>query len=126
MSWFGSIFSWWNGATFGTRMSIAGARAVGRDGDGNAYYTSADGKRRWVVYNGVVDASRIPPDWHLWMHGSLRSPPSEKPLAAPRWVKPPQPNLTGTPRAHMPSGSLAKVGRRARATGDYEAWTPDA
>lgn len=120
-----SLFTWWNGSTFGTRLSVAGARAVGTDAAGNRYFVSANGAKRWVVYNGIVDASRIPPDWHLWMHGADMPPPSDRPLAAPKWTKAPQPNLTGTPAAHMPSGALAKSGRRSRATGDYEAWTPD-
>jgi len=36
-----------------------------------------------------------------------------------------QPNLTGTPDAYRPSGSLAKGGARPPATGDYQAWKPD-
>ena len=125
MSFFTGIFSWWNGASFGARLSAAAATEVGRDADGNIYY--ADGKgRRFVTYNGVADASRIPPDWHLWMHGADMPPPSQTPVATPRWVKPPVPNLTGTAAAHMPSGALAREASRARATGDYEAWEPDA
>jgi NADH:ubiquinone oxidoreductase subunit len=36
------------------------------------------------------------------------------------------PNATGTPKAYRPQGALERGGRRAAATGDYEAWTPDA
>ena len=125
--WLNNLLTWWNGATPGTRLMISrSGRAVGEDEYGNRYYVSRDGKRRWVLYAGEADASRIPPDWHLWMHGADMPPPSERPLVAPGWAKAAQPNLTGTAQAHMPSGSLAKVGNRARATGDYEAWTPDA
>ena len=74
---------------------------------------------------GEADASRIPPDWHLWMHGADMPPPSDRPLAAPKWTKAPQPNLTGTPLAWRPPGSLANDGKRPAATGDYEAWTPE-
>jgi NADH:ubiquinone oxidoreductase subunit len=124
MSLFSPIFTWWNGSTWGTRRTVSGASEVGRDASGNAYYTR--GTRRFVVYHGYADASDIPPDWHLWMHGADMPPPSLQPLTVPRWVKPPLPNLTGTPKAHMPSGALARSGVRARATGDYEAWEPDA
>ena len=120
------IFTWWNGSTWGTRRSVAGGNEVGRDGAGNIYYASRKGAKRWVVYSGYADASTIPPDWHLWMHGADMPPPSEQPLSVPRWVKPAQANLTGTAAAHMPSGALAREGIRARATGDYEAWSPDA
>ncbi len=124
MSFFTRIFTWWNGSTWGTRRTIAGSTEVGRDVFGNIYYTR--GPRRFVTYHAYADASDIPPDWHLWMHGADMPPPSQQPLVVPRWVKPPMPNLTGTPQAHMPSGALARSGVRARATGDYEAWSPDA
>lgn len=123
MSLLTRLFTWWNGASAGTRIGLSRAREAGRDAAGNVYYVRPGG-RRMVIYNGVVDASRIPPDWHLWMHGADIPPPSDRPIAVPAWVKPHQPNLTGTPRAHMPQGALAKAGVRARATGDYEPWSP--
>ena len=54
MSILASIFTWWNGATIGTRLFTArkGVR-VGEDGQGNVYYRSRDGKRRWVIYNEI-------------------------------------------------------------------------
>jgi len=124
MSLLNRTITWWNGTTFGARLSLRGATEVGRDGAGNIYYAEKKGVRRWVAYNGIVDASRIPPDWHLWMHGADMPPPSKQPLPTQRWVKPPVANLTGTAAAHMPSGALEKSGVRARATGDYEAWSP--
>jgi NADH:ubiquinone oxidoreductase subunit len=33
--------------------------------------------------------------------------------------------MTGTPFAYHPQGSILRGGRRARATGDYEPWTPE-
>ena len=35
------------------------------------------------------------------------------------------PNLSGTPLAWKPQGSLAAEARRPAATGDYEAWKPE-
>ena len=35
------------------------------------------------------------------------------------------PNLSGTPGAYRPRGSLAALGERPAATGDYEAWEPE-
>ena len=45
---------------------------VGEDEFGNRYYRTKGGKidpslgfeRRWVIYNGVAEASTIPPSWH--------------------------------------------------------------
>jgi NADH:ubiquinone oxidoreductase subunit len=125
------IFTWWNGATLGALFDI-GRRGVfvGKDEQGNRYYEerrpSLEGrKRRYVIYVGVAEASRVPPDWHAWMHHITAEPPTEAPLKRQKWEQPHLPNLTGTVRAYRPKGSLARGGVRAHASADYEAWTPD-
>jgi NADH:ubiquinone oxidoreductase subunit len=120
------LYTWWKG------------QLVGTDEFGNQYYREKGDRptvkgggmlsreRRWVIYNGEVEASRVPPEWHAWLHHTVETPP---PSGAPKrrypWQKPHQPNLTGTPLAYRPPGSLLRGGRRARATGDYEPWTPE-
>jgi NADH:ubiquinone oxidoreductase subunit len=49
------------------------------------------------------------------------------PESRPRypWEKPHQPNMTGTPQAYRPAGSILRGGMRAPSTGDYEPWTPE-
>ena len=69
---------------------------VGEDEQGNIYYQTADGKRRWVIYNGEMEASRVTPDWHGWLHHTWDEPPTEAPLKHKAWEKPHQENLTGT------------------------------
>ena len=81
-------------------------------------------ERRWVIYDGEVEASRVPPDWHAWLHGLSDQPPSEAPLPAKSWEKPHEANPTGTSGRYLPPGSLAKGGKRPTATGDYEPWRP--
>jgi NADH:ubiquinone oxidoreductase subunit len=127
MGLLGKIFTWWDGATIGTMLdSWRHGEAVGEDSLGNRYYRAKDGKRRWVIYNGSNDASRVPPEWHGWLHGTFDELP-EKVLPAPRpWLAEPQPNLTGTASAYRPAGALERGGKRAAATGDYEAWRPGA
>ena len=123
-----NIFTWWNGPGYGTRiMTRRTGREVGRDDQGNIYYRSGAGRteRRWVIYNGIPEASRIPPEWHGWMHKTVALPPTERPLTPRIWEQPWSPNPTGTATAHVPSGSLDAGGRRARATGDYVAWSPE-
>jgi NADH:ubiquinone oxidoreductase subunit len=120
------IFVWWRGATLGTLLTtLLYGKYVGTDQYGNRYYQTANGKRRWVLYNGTVEASRVPPDWHGWLHHTFQDPPTVAPLKAKSWEKQHEPNLSGTPAAYRPQGSLAKSGRRPRATGDYEAWKPE-
>ena len=41
------------------------------------------------------------------------------------WQKPHLPNATGTAASYRPPGHDYEGGHRARATGDYEAWTPE-
>ena len=124
-------FTWWNGATIGTMIyGLRGKRQVGEDGLGNTYWeggTTPQGTtRRWVIYKGANDTSRVPPDWFSWLHHQIADVPDQS-LPAPRqWQKPAVPNMTGTAFAYRPLGALEKGGNRASATGDYEAWSPDA
>ena len=122
----GKIFTWWDGATIGTSLySARRGTKVGEDRLGNVYYSGKDG-RRWVIYNGPNDASRVPPEWHGWLHHTFDDVP-ESFLPPPRiWEKEATPNLTGTPLVYRPQGALGAGDRRAAATGDYEAWSPDA
>ena len=98
---------------------------MGTDDFGNRYYQNKGGSRRWVVYNGTVEASRVPPDWHGWLHHTYAEPPTKAPFQVRSFEKPHQPNLTGTEGAYKPGGSLSKGASRPPATGDYQAWKPD-
>ena len=123
------LFTWWDGATVGTLLfSKLHGEAVGTDAAGNTYYRKKgkDGapERRWVIYSGANDASRIPAEWHGWLHGNVAGAP-ESNLPPPRiWEADYTPNATGTANAYRPQGALERGGKRAAATGDYEAWTP--
>ena len=102
---------------------------VGADEAGNRYFRdrrSARGgrERRWVLYAGEAEASRVPPDWHSWLHHTTATPPGVAPPPPPPWRKEHLPNATGTPDAYRPPGHLLAGGRRDRATGDYEPWQP--
>ncbi len=120
------LFTWWNGQTIGTRLFTARkGQRVGEDAEGNVFYQTADGKRRWVIFNGVAEASRIPPDWHGWMHHTYDKPPTEAPLPKKPWEKPHKANLTGSDGAYRPPGSLETPAQRPRVSGDYEAWAPE-
>jgi NADH:ubiquinone oxidoreductase subunit len=117
------LFTWWNGQTLNTQFFTwrKGVR-VGEDGAGNVFYETRDGKRRWVIFNGLAEASRVTAEWHGWLHHTFKEPPTKKPLAHKVWEKPHQENLTGTPKAYAPAGSLRSNAPVARS--DYEAWQP--
>jgi NADH:ubiquinone oxidoreductase subunit len=126
MTFLRSIFIWWRGATLGTLFTTwFSGEAVGTDQFGNRYYQSKRG-RRWVIYNGTVEASRVPPEWHGWLHHTFKNPPTETPLpAAKPWELEHRVNMSGTDGAYHPQGSLAATGVRPPATGDYQAWKPE-
>ena len=63
------IFTWWNSQTFGTQLwTTLYGEFVGDDEFGNRYYRTKNGKidptlgfeRRWVIYAGIAEASKIP------------------------------------------------------------------
>lgn len=118
------VFTWWDGQTFGTQLwTWRKGTKVGEDALGNTYYTNADKSRRWVIYNGPMEASRIAPDWHGWLHHTWDETPEAVPLAHKTWEKPHLANMTGTVAAYAPAGSLRRSAPAERS--DYEAWTPE-
>ena len=103
---------------------------VGSDRFGNIYYRDRNARqgareRRWVLYAGEPDASKVPPEWHAWLHHTTKDPLPEKssPYHKP-WQQEHIPNLSGSAQAYRPPGHQYAGGRRVRATGDYEPWTP--
>ncbi len=102
---------------------------VGTDEFGNRYYRGKGKKlqgreRRWVVYQGRPEASKVPSEWHAWLHHTVEEPLTEEAAKSRSWQQPHRPNLTGTANAYRPDGHEFKGGQRAAATGDYEAWSP--
>ena len=116
--------TWWNGATLNTLLHTwrKGVK-VGEDEEGNRFYRTRDGKRRWVIFNGEAEASRIGADWHGWLHHTFDELPSEQPLKHKAWEQPHQENLTGTMLAYAPAGSIRASEPAKRR--DYEAWKPE-
>ena len=119
------IFGWWHVGSIGTLIHtfFKGVK-IGEDSQGNKYYVSKNGNKRWVIYNGEIEASRIQPEWHAWLHKIIDETPLEKPRTIKSWEKDHLPNQTGTINAYSPSGALSEGGHRKTTTGDYEAWTP--
>lgn len=118
-------------ATIGTRIYTAlHGRLVGKDSFGNAYYearaqrTSTGHKKRWVMYTGAPEASKVPPHWHGWLHYTTDAVPQESDATPYSWVKPAQQNMTGTKFAYVPAGHVSRGGMREKSTADYEAWKP--
>lgn len=118
------LLTWWESQTIGTQLYTwrKGVR-VGSDESGNVFYSTPDGKRRWVIYDGQIEASRITPEWHGWLHHTFEHPPTKDPLPRHEWQIGHQENLTGTHAAYVPPGSLHHD-LPGQGPG-YKAWRPD-
>ncbi len=101
---------------------------VGTDRFGNVYFEGKreqaiyGRKRRWVIFNGVAEPTKVPPEWHAWLHHVTAAPLDEKKQHP--WQEEHRPNLTGTPQAWRPAGHDYAGGQRRVTGGDYQAWTP--
>ena len=118
INFFKQIFTWWHKQTIGTFFyTLFTGKLIGKDQFGNKYYSNSSGKR-WVIYKNYIESTKIPPEWHLWIH-FLKNTPLDN-LNKYDWKKPHEENLTGTSRAHKPEGSLAsdsqKIGKK------YDVW----
>lgn len=104
-------------------------RPVGTDQFGNRYFTEKQnpktGKaKRWVLYKGKAEPSKVPPEWHGWLHYTIDTPPTLRTIRHHDWEKPHLPNLTGTKGAYVPPGHISRGGQHEPTTADYQAWKP--
>ena len=110
------IFTWWNSQTLGTFLyTIFFGKLVGRDEFGNKYYQNRKGKR-WVIYKGEINASKITSDWFSWIHHTVNTIPTEKKMEKYSWQKPHRPNLTGTDSAYYPNKNKDAIEKK------YKSW----
>ena len=132
MGVFREIFAWWTGNSWGNRYMVwRHGRYVGADDLGNRYFQQRRGvgplgrQRRWVVYRDLAEASKVPPEWHGWLHHTHDTPPTDGAYQPRPWQQPHRPNQTGTPDAYRPPGSILGRAERPPTGGDYQAWKPD-
>ena len=119
-------------ATIGTKLfTFISGQYVGKDEFGNKYYqarkTPKTGRRkRWVMYKGMPEPSKVPPHWHGWLHYTVDTPPVEGvPVSKHAWQKPHLPNATGTDARYLPQGHVLKGAKRAANSADIVAWKPE-
>ena len=116
--------------TIGTKLStFFSGKQVGTDEFGNRYFTDkkprkGQRERRWVMYKGVAEPSKVPPLWNAWLHHTIQTLPSAMNVPIYAWQKQHIPNLSGTAGAYLPPGHIRKGSDRAATVADYQAWTP--
>ena len=119
ISFFKQIFIWWHKQTLGTFIyTLFTGKFVGEDEFNNKYYSNSSGKR-WVIYKNKVESSKIPPEWHLWIHFLTKDKPSKN-LNKFKWQKKHKENLTGTSEAYKPDGMLSSESKKDMKK--YESW----
>jgi NADH:ubiquinone oxidoreductase subunit len=103
---------------------------VGIDTDGNRYYRDHRTKdtkreRRWVVFNnGESEATRVPAEWHGWLHYQIVNTPEPQNSLRRSWQKQHAINLTGTAMAYLPQGHILRDGQYVHVFRNYEPWEP--
>jgi NADH:ubiquinone oxidoreductase subunit len=116
--------------TFGTWLfTKMRGELVGTDAQGNRYFqdkrvAAGPRRKRWVMYNGEPEASRVPADWHGWLHYTNDTPPPQGGFPRKPWQKDHLPNLSGTEQAYHPPGSTLTESRDTKPKPPYEAWRP--
>lgn len=120
-------------ATIGTRIhTLLHGKCVGEDEHGNRYFEARKSpkahirRKRWVVYKGIVEPTKVPSHWHGWLHHTHEKPPvtGENPNKYD-WQKGHLPNLTGTAYRYLPRGHMQRKEARTQNSADYTPWTPE-
>lgn len=87
------------------------AKKIAKDEYGNSYYLGRrkdylGRNKRYVIYNGLNESSKVPPMWHAWLHYMIDDiPTTEEDF---KWQQDPRPNLSGTKYAYNPEVSEGK------------------
>ena len=95
------------------------SQKIGEDEFGNQYFTNKNGKR-FVIYKGIPEPSKVPFEWHGWLHHSTDIVPVHIDTHKYSWQKIHLPNLTGTKNSYSP-----KKSSEPKTSSTYQAWKPD-
>lgn len=92
------------------------SKKIGDDEFGNQYYQKRNGKR-FVIYKGIAEPTKIPAEWHVWIHYLTNQAPVQINTNKYSWQKIHLPNLTGTINAYSPQKNSKR-----NSTLPYEPW----
>tara|TARA_B100000524_G_scaffold336197_1_gene225931 strand:+ start:122 stop:487 length:366 start_codon:yes stop_codon:yes gene_type:complete len=113
--------------TFLKIFSSLFSNKAGEDQYGNSYYSNNKvtpsnnyREKRWVIYNGNVEASKVPPQWNAWLHHVTNQIPRAH-KRKPHWLKEHLPNPTGTKNAIKPKN----IKQKEKINNTYSIWDPN-
>lgn len=101
-------------------------KKVGTDPYGNSYFEGKTTdylghKKRYIIYKGYSEPSKVPPLWHAWLHYLSGELPGANDSSY-SWQQDYTPNLTGTKLPYSPK----EAGKsRKHVSSDYAAWKPN-
>lgn len=98
---------------------------IGEDEFGNQYFQHKKNNKRFVIYKGIAEPTKIPAEWHGWIHHNTDKCPVNTKTNHYHWQKIHLPNLTGTKNSYAPKGHLATNEAREKVSSDYQAWNPN-
>ena len=104
---------------------------VGKDEFGNKYYCNIKDfeetkAKRWVIFKGSIEATKVPPHWHAWLHKSIEKPPLDYSHKY-SWQKNHEQNMSGTNKAYFPDThplSSSYKNKKNENKYEYESWSP--
>lgn len=94
---------------------------IGEDQFGNKYYQTVKAdkngnKKRFVIYKGSNEPSKVPPLWHAWLHYLTNDIPTKRSNLLHKWQIEHKPNLTGTQAVKLEHNVNLKK---------YNSWQPN-
>ncbi len=99
------------------------AKKMGQDQFGNLYFEhkkhviSTGKKKRFCIYNGTPESSRVPAMFHSWLHYITDDINAIKFLSKYSWQKDHTINMTGTEKAY-------KIDKTKIKQLHYQSWRP--
>ena len=79
-------------------------KKVGEDKNGNKFYINKyNNKKKWVIYNKIIDPTSLMVAWQIWLTNKEIEPPMD--LTSKKkylWQKERKPNYSGTKKSYHP------------------------
>jgi NADH:ubiquinone oxidoreductase subunit len=102
-------------------------KKVGQDKNGNKFYIHKYNlKRKWVLYNKIVDPTSLKVAWQLWLTNNKKEIPSDmNDNKIYIWQKEKVPNYSGSRNSYHPKISKNKFEKNKKNKSIKEIWSPE-